>query len=124
MTVFFDITNLRTESCNSYNKFFELFKTHCRNKLHKKQLKKTLHGSSYILNPEPLFENKGIDILYKLQYIELAALRDYSMYKLYGRTTLELSYYPDLNVEKIKTNPLLKIQNNQIYFLYEEKGNK
>lgn len=120
MTVFFNITNLRAEACNNYNKFLELFNTHCKKRLHKKQLKKTLHGLSYILNPWPLFEKNSIDILYKIQYIELAALRDYSMYKLYRSTTLDLSYFPDLDINKITTNPLLKIQQNQIHFLYEE----
>lgn len=124
MTVFFNITNLRLEACSSYNKFYELFKTHCRGKLHKRRLKKTLHGNSYILNPEGLFENKNIDILYKLQYIELAALRDYSMFRLYKSATLDLSYYPDIDISKIKTNPLLKILNNHIYFLYEETSRK
>lgn len=124
MTVFFNITNLRTEACNNYNKFLELFYTHCKKKLHKKRLKKNLHGFSFILNPEPLFEKNGVDILYKIQYIELAALRDYSMYKLYRSSTLDLSYFPDLDINKIVTNPLLKIQQNHIHFLYEEKSRK
>lgn len=123
MALFFDLNNIKAEAKGNHNKFFELLKM-----LHQKGIPKRrpgmpklkLTGNSYLINPRPLLESdKGVDILYKMQYVELAARRDYSLYKLYGIKTLPLSYYPDLNLQAIKHNPLLTIINNEIHFKYE-----
>jgi hypothetical protein len=77
-------------------------------------------GSCYLINPANLFFDPSTDILFKSQYIQLAARRSYQQYKDLGYKHLDLSYYPDLNLEAIKYNPLLTINNNKIYFKYEE----
>jgi hypothetical protein len=77
-------------------------------------------GSSYLVRPAQLFFDPSTDILFKSQYIQLAARRSYQHYKDLGYKYLDLSYYPDLNIEAIKYNPLLTIENNKIYFKYEE----
>ena len=78
-------------------------------------------GSSYLTSPGQLFFDRNTDILFKSQYIQLAARRSYQHYKDLGYKFLDLSYYPDLNIDAIKYNPLLTINNNnKLYFKYEE----
>jgi hypothetical protein len=121
MTLFFSLENLERESKGNYVNFYTLLYNHYIKKLPKPTAKLSLKGASFILNPEPLFNgNKNVDILYKIQYIQLAARRDYAMYKLYGAKYLDLSYYPDINIHAIATNPLLTVVNNKIYFKFEE----
>jgi hypothetical protein len=84
-----------------------------------KALKSPLAGYSYILDPNQLFSSK-CDVTYKAQYIRLAGRRNYSDFKLYGRTYLDLTYFSDINIDAVKHNPLLKIENNKIYFNLEE----
>lgn len=79
-----------------------------------------LHGHSYLLNPRAFLEDKSTDILYKLQYLKLAAMRDYLLYKQYKYKALQTSFYPDLNYSAIKHNPLLIITPTEIQFKYEE----
>lgn len=79
----------------------------------------TLSGTSYLLNPEPLFDSKT-DILFKLQYIRLAARRDFGMYRTQGIKYLDLVLYPDLDPSLIGGNPLLNISNNKLHFIFEE----
>lgn len=121
MTIFFDLDNLEAESCNNPTKFITLLYNHYKGRLPKLTTKRKLHGKSFILNPEPLFSRSNIDILYIIQYIKLAARRDYALYKLYNFAGLDLSYFPDIDIDKLRTNPLLTIDHNQIHFLYEEK---
>ena len=80
---------------------------------------RSIKGTSYILNISPLFTLQDIDINYILQYVKLAARRDYTLYKLYGIKSLQLSYFPDINIQTIKHNPLLKITDTEIHFKYE-----
>jgi len=77
-------------------------------------------GSSYLLSPAELFFDDNTDILFKSQYITLAARRSYQQYIDLGYTYLDLSYYPDLKINAIKYNPLLTLNNNKLYFKYEE----
>lgn len=77
-------------------------------------------GYSYLLNPEDLLKDKSTDILFKSQYIQLAGRREYLEYKLYRNKYLDLSFFPDIDVNKLKSNPLLSINDNRIYFKYEE----
>lgn len=79
-----------------------------------------LSGNSYLLNPNLLFNDKFTDIIFKAQYIRLAGRRDYSHYKLYGVTYLDLSYFLDIDLNNIKANPLLTISSTTIHFKYEE----
>ncbi len=82
-----------------------------------------LKGKSFLLNPTDLLNNTWSDPSYVAQYIKLAARRDYTMYKMYGIKYLDLSFYPDVDIAKIKHNPLLQIANNKIHFIYEENYN-
>jgi hypothetical protein len=77
-------------------------------------------GSSFLIKPAQLFFDTTADILFKAQYIQLAARRSYQQYKDLGINYLDLSYFPDLNLDAIKYNPLLITENNKIYFKYEE----
>lgn len=85
-----------------------------------KPLTKSLSGNSFLLSPDKFFKDKNTDIIYKIQYLKLAAKRDYTLYKLYGLKFLDLSFLPDINLKQISTNPLLSIEENKVYFKYEE----
>lgn len=125
MTLFFNLENLEKDSLPDSKKFLTLLE-----RFYKKQIPKSKHdkyksklplpGYNFLLNPDPLFRQDGIDNIFKVQYIILAGRRDYTLYKLKGVKSLDLSYYPDLDIDKVKNNPLLKIVGNQIYFKYEE----
>lgn len=125
MTLFFNLKTLEKEAGCDPEKFIALLEYHYKSSIPKtknskyKPSKVSLHGGSFILNPDPLFES-NLDSTYRVQYIKLCGFRDYAMYKLYKVTTLNLSYFPDLNLNKIRSNPLLKIVNNNIHFKFEE----
>jgi len=85
-----------------------------------KGFKYKLAGNSFLINPGQLFFDRNVDILFKAQYIQLAGRRSYQQYKDLGHKHLDLSYFPDLNLQAIKYNTLLIIENNKIYFKYEE----
>lgn len=125
MTVFFNSELLDRLSGGDPIKYIKLLEYHTTKTIPKSKYSKykpsrsNLQGNSFILNPNPLF-NSYIDPHYIVQYIKLAALRDWGTYKTYGIESLDLSYYPDLDLNKIKTNPLLTIINNHIHFKFEE----
>ena len=127
MICFFNLELLESEAGSNAEKFIWLLYYHHTKALPKnryvkyKPSKTNLTGTSWILRLDPLFE-LNIDNNYIVQYIKLAAKRSYSFYKFYGIKTLDRSLFPDLNLENIKTNPLLKITNNLIYFKYEESN--
>jgi hypothetical protein len=79
-----------------------------------------LTGYSYLINAKDFFLDSTTDVLFKSQYLQLAARRSYQQYKDLGYKQLDLTYYPDLKTDTIKYNPLLTIKNNKIYFKYEE----
>lgn len=82
---------------------------------------RSLVGYSFLTNAVPLCANLEIhDPFHVAQYIRLAARRDYSLYKKYGVTYLDTSFYPELAFSAIKANPLIDIQQTKIYFKYEE----
>jgi hypothetical protein len=78
-----------------------------------------LGGTSYLTNPKSLFNDTKTLVTHKAQYIILAGKREYGVYAEYGITSLDLTFFPDLNIDKIQTNPLLKIVKNQLNFKYE-----
>lgn len=86
----------------------------------KKFRRALMKGHSFLLNPSSLFEDRTTDPSYIVQYIKLAARRDYAMYKLYNITYLDLTLYPDIDKLKILHNPLLTIAGTKLYFKYEE----
>jgi hypothetical protein len=81
---------------------------------------RNLTGNSYIINPASFFADDITDIIYRSQYIQLAGRRDYSLYKLFNEKHLDLSYFKDIDSDKLKTNPLITITQNKIHFKYEE----
>lgn len=125
MALFFNINLLEELSCNDPNKFLALLEYHHNGGLAKskyskyKPATKSLSGNSYILNPDRLFSDKTTDILFKIQYIKLAARRDFALYKFHKYKGIQLSYYPDINIEAAKQNPLLIVTSTEIHFKYE-----
>lgn len=81
---------------------------------------RNLRGSNFLLNPEKFLNDKVTDLYYKVQYLKLASLRNYYDYIEFGYKFLDITLYPDLNINAIRSNPLLKITNTKIYFKYEE----
>lgn len=126
MGLFFNLGNLEKEASNDPVKFLALLEYHYRGsiptsaKSKYKPSKIPLRGYSFILNPEPIFNIHNIDINYLIQYIKLAGMRDWALYKSHKLITLDISFFPDLNLAKIKTNPILNVLNKQIIFKYEE----
>ncbi len=86
-----------------------------------KPLKTMRKGTSFLLKPELLFSDKTTDNIYKAQYIKLAGRRDFISFKTNNDRSLHLSFYPDINLSAIKTNPLIAIVKNKIYFKFEEQ---
>ena len=84
-----------------------------------KPLTKLKPGSGFLLNPTEFFKDKAVESAYKAQYIRLAGRRNFALYKSYGIRSLDLSLYPDINIDAIVSNPLLTIANKQIHFKYE-----
>ena len=80
--------------------------------------KQILSGTSFLANPDGIF-GALVESAYVCQYIRLAALRNYADYTLYGRLTLDLTMYPELDTNRLQNNPLLKVVNRQLYFKYE-----
>ncbi len=86
----------------------------------KKFSRNKLLGASFLLNPEPILNDNVTDPNYLVQYVRLAGRRSYAMHKLYNLRYLDLSYFPDISLEKIKHNPLLTIAKDKIHFKYED----
>lgn len=117
-TLFFNENLLLKRAKNNPDKLVELLKTYYKQKTKKQFISINLHGNSFILNPIDLF-NDNSSTIYKSQYIMLAAKRDYYLYSVYGIRSLQLSFFPDIDIDKIKTNPLLTINKTEIKFRYE-----
>lgn len=129
MALFFNLEILEKEAQTDQLKFLALLEYHYKGSIPAKAnskykpSKQSLRGYSYILNPGPLFNQQGLDPAYIVQYIKLAGRRPWILYKFYNTKTLDLSFFPDLNLEKLKTNPLLTVTNKLIYFKFEEQYN-
>lgn len=114
-TFFFDLIKLEKLAKNDLYRFMEIMEAEYNTIL---ALSK-ISGKSFLLKPKQLFKAKT-DIVYKVQYVRLAAKRDYFLYKQYGFNGLDLSLYPDLHTNNIKYNPLLEISNNKLIFKLED----
>ena len=129
MTVFFNLEVLEAEAGSDMLKFVALLNYHATGSLAKhksvkyKPSSKNLTGYSFILASAPILNLKSVDIAYIIQYIKLAARRDYTLYKFNKYTALDISYFPDIRLDVIKNNPLLKVVDNQILFKFEESYN-
>jgi len=126
MILFFNLGILEAETLGNPKQMVEtlrLFYTKKqipKNSYSKVKPIRNLIGNSYLINPDGFFADNITDIIYKSQYIQLAGRRDYSLYKLYDVKYLDLSYFKDIALDNIKTNPLITITQNKIYFKYEE----
>jgi hypothetical protein len=125
MTLFFNIFTLEQDTqCNPKLMIEKLKLWYGKKRIPKSYDTKikpisNLFGDSFLLNPEAFFSDTKTDIAYRSQYLQLAGRRAYGDYKLYGSTYLDLSLFEDVDQDKLKTNPLLTIANNKIYFKYE-----
>ena len=124
MALFFNLELLETETNCDPKLMLSTLERHFSGKLmpknrHDRVITQNLVGHSFILNAASLFSDPS-DIAYKAQYIRLAGRRDYSLYKLYRVTYLDLSFFKDIDLDAIKHNPLLNIQQNKIHFKYED----
>lgn len=126
MALFFNLEVLEREAAGDPDKFLALLTYHHRgsipssSKSKYRPSKTSLKGTSYLLNPDPVLNLENIDPGYRTQYVRLAGRRDWFLYKTYGVITLDRSFFPDLLIDKIKSNPLLIIETNLIKFKYEE----
>lgn len=124
-TLLFNLSLLESESQCDSKTLVELLRLHYnkktipRNFRSRKPLKNLL-GTSFLLNPASLFNDKSTDVIFKAQYIRLAGRRDYANYKYYGHKHLDLSFFLDIDIDAIKHNPLLTITENKVYFKYED----
>jgi len=122
--IFFDFNKLSKEAKGDITYTYKAFELFCKKKRFAKNINDrnppiNIPGSSFILNPQPLLDSKH-DVLWKLQYIQLASLRNYTDYKLFNSRVLDLGLYPEVNISMIKQNPLLKVENNNLIFKFEE----
>ena len=77
-------------------------------------------GDSYLINPEPVLENRPIFTDKELaEYVGLASFRNLAEYKTTKRKTLPVSDSP-VEIESYKDNKLLSVVDNQVYFKWEE----
>ena len=126
MALFFNLKILESEAQNNAEKLVTLLKYHKEGKTlaskydKYKPSKKSLKGNSFILNPDSILYNEQVDVSYLAQYIKLAGRRDLMLYKLHNFIQLDTTFFPDLLLDKLKTNPLLKFSNQLIYFKFEE----
>lgn len=130
MTLFFNILVLEQETLSDPNYMVQALKLYWQKRSIPKNsrsvykpIQKSLAGSSFLLNPENFFDDKTTDIRYLAQYLRLSARRDYSLYKSHRIKYLDLTYFSDLNLPALESNPLLEITNKQIKFKYEELTN-
>lgn len=123
MALFFNLELLEAESQCDPKLMLSILERHSGKKLIPKNHRdrvftRNLAGHSFLLDVDSLFAD-NTDIAYKAQYIRLAGRRDYSLYRLYSVTYLDLSYFKDIDTNLLKNNPLLTITQNKIYFKYE-----
>lgn len=120
---YFDMQKLQRASANDSALMLKLLENFVLKKLPKTKYDLKDHinlsgGSSFLIHPKRLFASK-VDVNYKVQYLILASKRDPLYYAEYGITYLDLSFWPDVLVDKLKGNPLLEIADNKIHFLLD-----
>jgi hypothetical protein len=78
-------------------------------------------GSSYLINPEALFNLKKSEGSLKelAEYVGLASFRSYAEYKASKIKTLDLIKSP-LSQDALNNNRLLEVRGNKIHFLLED----
>lgn len=81
-------------------------------------------GSSFLVNPEQLiFESYKYSYREISQYLALASIRPISEYYATGKTWLDQRLV-EVEAELYEENSLLRIEDGNIYFMYEEVPDK
>lgn len=81
---------------------------------------KDYSGQSFLRNTKDLLENSHkYSKKEVVEYVALASYRLYSDYLMFGTLTLPVRTSP-LHLNKLKQNRLLRIEDGNIHFLYEE----
>lgn len=125
MALFFNLKTLQEQAGSDNHKFIAMLHLYWDKSIPLRKSNMALRsrvslvGHSYLLNPKEFFEDKSTDIIYRVQYLKLAGMRDYSLYKQYKYIGLQTSFFPDLAHDNIKHNPLLIIKPTEILFKYE-----
>lgn len=127
MALFFNLQTLESLAKGNDQKLLAMLEHHFNKKVLPSKFDKfspapfntIVHGHSFLISPAPFFKDTTTDILFKVQYLKLAAKRDYLLYKQYQYKALQRSFFPDLNYEGIKHNPLLVITSTEVNFKYE-----
>ena len=87
-------------------------------------IKQDFTGSSFLVNPYALFHNRHLWTEKEVaDYIGLASYRNLAEYRIHGKLTLDLSHSP-VGKDAINKNRLLRIEGNDIHFLYEDYKEK
>lgn len=77
-------------------------------------------GTSYLINPKKVLTSRGKASDEKLaEYVALASFRNYNQYRVTKQATLSIYECP-VSLDSLQNNKLLTIQNDQIYFCWEE----
>lgn len=76
-------------------------------------------GTSFILDLHRLLKDAKASTADKVLYLYLASIRNYFDYQYLNQTGLYI-HFADVNLDIIKNNKLLKIDNDLIRFYYEE----
>jgi hypothetical protein len=77
-------------------------------------------GESFLLHPDVLIFNRYKHSYREIaQYLGLASLRSLAEYTNTGKLTLDL-YAIDVDLELLLQNSLLRVEGDEIHFLYEE----
>lgn len=79
---------------------------------------KDISGNSYILNPKRFLDIQA-SVDDKVFCLNLASKRDYTQYKLFHNRGLDLRFVTE-DIHFVKSNKLIEIENNTIYFKFEE----
>jgi len=86
----------------------------------KKYREKNWLGQSFLLKPEKFLEEEcRCNITDSRSSLELAAKRNYSDYKLYKDSRLNI-IHANISIEKLKRNPLLTLEGDYIIFKWEQ----
>ena len=85
-----------------------------------KYWQKSFHGTSFLVNPEPLFIQRRLYSDKEIaQYAGIASLRNYFEYRKTKDTRLDLLHFTG-DEDSIKNNRLLRIEGYYIHFKFEE----
>lgn len=112
----------------SDKKILEFFKEICSGKPSallklwvRQVLMSTSKRNSYLINPIPLVYAKGVRDSDKVVYLALASLREHKRLVLYNEKHLDTRAVIDTELlSAVDSNPLLTVNDNKIYFKYEE----